>query len=415
MVISEDPTQRLRQWTIDIYPTYVRDKVVKHLKEAKAKGILDLAGFRLKLKLHEAMEKCPLVKCWNPYVYGLNIGLFFPLSTFKLPKLDALAVTCHNEDQHDNNYVSRDRKSMTDILQAWLPKLNRLQIKYLYFKLPDLPALTAPRPQLQTLVLLHNEYIGNVTPVLNLCQNITKLEVRHWNSTHFVATGEAFNLELPALKHLTINNNYDGFRFLRDNATRLESLMIKESDINEALADPILLILNQMDMPVLKTFICLDHNLGAVVLHVVRASVNSLERLVYCGRSNNNTGLFHPRKLKQFVFSLKHLEPKWRQRNMALISEYNNPCLEQVAFYDVTDDYPVTAFKHMGYWLKKVLGNLKEIGLFVDETDAYTDLGRMSENGARLKDVYQDAAVRVGKGSFLATAKQVAITYCNGF
>ena len=394
----EDPS--FRQWTITVTSGNI-NKVAQHLQKAKIKGIPDLKKFKLFLDIscvdHEKLAE--FWQTWQEHVYGVHVDPPCPLIMARIPMLETLSM--YLEDYEEPEVVQTSKDNLKEILQLSVPNLKKLCLNGLYFGLGDLSSLANVGNNLETLKLCQIRKIGFVRPILNVCKNITKLEISD--------QGRALlekNLELPALKHLTIDNCQDGVRFLRDNAANLESLFFKETTGNyKPSGFKLYEMCCWMKLPKLKTFICLALHMERIWLRVIEASANSLENLVFWGMPGYSPGL---NKLRKLAFSCQQLE----EGSMNLL--YRKPFLnlEQVAFFDVVDsNFSIKAFKGYGADFNKSLPSLKKISLFVGDKDQHTDLQQVREDGRVLKSVYTTAKIDVGRGNFEKFVRKFALSH----
>ena len=197
------------------------------------------------------------------------------LASFRLPKLETLRLECWEFEVKEDS-----GQAFKKLIQMCAPSLKNLSLVSMTRAMqhdpqPILGDAGAPLPpNLQSLALSHICQDEARLAVLDLCRNITALDVDEcWGMSKLSKE----SLHLPALKHLAVRG-IDGFAFLMVNAQRVESLYVKKYD-NCGYEYDSMHIAVPKDLPNLKTFVYLAPGLQ-VLDSVLDAGKNSLERLV---------------------------------------------------------------------------------------------------------------------------------------
>ena len=398
----EDHT--LRQWSIEVEDDNIHE-VSRHLEQAKLKGISDLKNFKLHLDISDVeIDDLSLWQTWQKHVHSVHVVPPCSLAVAHTPSLEILSM--YLIEYEESEVIEMDRENLDQLLHLCLPNLKKLQLEGLYFGMADLSTLSDVPNKLETLILCNITKLAFVVPLLSLCRNVTKLEINYQDGW-----GTEENLDLPALKHLTTDSSWDGFKFLHDNATHLKSVHLKESRCRIKPTEyDILLMMDNQELPKLKTLIFMDPGLEHVLVNLITASVNSLENLIFCGRETPKR--VYPSKLRQVVFSFKHVKETYMRMDIIASKPMIN--LEQVTLFDVYNNFSVEVFKDFSKF-NRSLPNLKQISLFVDERDEYTDMQQVREDGSKLKSVYPTANVKVGRRGCQDFVDKFALSqHCNG-
>eukprot|EP00088_Acartia_fossae_P057733 TRINITY_DN6737_c0_g1_i1.p1 TRINITY_DN6737_c0_g1~~TRINITY_DN6737_c0_g1_i1.p1 ORF type:complete len:562 (+),score=109.68 TRINITY_DN6737_c0_g1_i1:34-1719(+) len=382
VVLLEDPC--LRQWTIRLSKDNER-QVARFLEQAKSKGITALANFQLHFQAFGCSEDIPVVKTWQEHVFGLETFMQPHLASFHLPQLQILRLECWEFGV----IVDADGQAFKKLIRKCAPSLKKLSLVSMTRAMrnpePILADADAPLPpNLQSLALSHICQDEARLAVLDLCRNVTELDVDQCRGMSKLSKE---SLNLPALKHLAIGGR-DGFAFLMVNALHVESLYVKKHDDCSYEYDSMHIAVPN-DLPNLKTFVYLAPGLQVLDL-VLDAGNISLERLVMNSSDYPSMTDVKMKRLKHLVLADRISDHETDVFEFILKKKVMS-CVEHLTIYDLQKTGTLDAFHECR------LPRLKELILFVGEL---TTLEPFRRHENILQHQYNKAQVHLQRGRF---------------